>query len=191
MKTDYFQDPYVQTMISNMPEKTGKSLEEWYKILKSKKLEQHSKIMQLLKQEMGLTHGYANTISLLFRQKLAGGAPSDEALIETQYAKKPDLLPIYDRLIQKVKTFGDDVEISPKKSYVSLRRARQFAIIQPSTRTRMDLGLNLDQDLATSGKLIHGDRWSGMCTHHIEIFEFDDLSPEVIDWLKKAYDRAG
>ena len=191
MKTDYFQDPYVQTMISNMPEKTGKSLEEWFKILKSKKFEQHSEIMNLLKKELGLTHGYANTISLLFRQKLAGGAPSDEALLEAQYAKKPDLLPIYDRLVQEVKTFGDDVVIASKKSYVSLRRARQFAIIQPSTKTRVDLGLNLDKDLAASGSLILGDRWSGMCTHRIEIVDLQDITLEVIEWLRKAYHQAG
>jgi predicted transport protein len=190
MKNDYFQDPYVQTMISNMPEKTGKSLEEWFTLLKSNKFEQHSEIMNLLKKDLGLTHGYANTISLLFRQKLAGGAPSDEALLEAQYAKKSDLLPIYDRLVQEVKTFGDDVVIAPKKSYVSLRRARQFAIIQPSTKTRMDLGLNLDQDLSGSRILIPSDRWNGMCTHHIEIYDLEDITLEVLEWLKKAYNRA-
>ncbi len=127
---------------------------------------------------------------MLFRQKLAGGAPSDEALLEAQYAKKSDLLPIYDRLVQEVKTFGDDVVIAPKKSYVSLRRARQFAIIQPSTKTRMDLGLNLDQDLSGSGNLIPSDRWNGMCTHHIEIYDLEDITLEVLEWLKKAYNRA-
>ncbi len=53
MKNDYFQDPYVQTMISNMPEKTGKTLEEWFTLLKSNKFEQHSEIMNLLKKESG------------------------------------------------------------------------------------------------------------------------------------------
>ena len=191
MKTDYFQDPYVHTMISNMPEKTGKSLDEWFKVLKSRKFEQHSEIMNLLKKELGLTHGYANTISLLFRQKLAGGAPSDEALIAAQYQKKQDLLPIYKHLTEQVKAFGDDVVIAPKKSYVSLRRAKQFAIIQPSTKTRVDLGLNLDQDLAASGRLIAGDKWSGMCTHRIEIVDLEDITPEVIEWLRKAYNQAG
>ncbi len=128
---------------------------------------------------------------MLFRQKLAGGARSDEALLEAQYAKKPDLLPIYDRLVQEVKTFGDDVVIASKKSYVSLRRARQFAIIQPSTKTRVDLGLNLDKDLAASGSLILGDRWSGMCTHRIEIVDLQDITLEVIEWLRKAYHQAG
>ena len=69
MKTDYFSDPYVQPMIEKMPEKTGKSLEEWFRLLKEKNLKQHGEIMSLIKSDYGVTHGYANTISLLFRQK--------------------------------------------------------------------------------------------------------------------------
>lgn len=191
MKTDYSADPYVQTMIENMPEKTGKSLEAWFKALDDKKLSKHSDIMSFIKGDHGVTHGYANTISLLYRQKAEGGPPTEASLIENQYAKKMELKPLYDHLVTEIETFGDDVEIAPKKSYVSLRRARQFAIIQPSTKTRMDLGLNLDKDVAASGCLIEGDKWSGMCSHRIELFSMDDVTPEVMDWLKTAYDSAG
>ena len=86
---------------------------------------------------------------------------------------------------------GKDVEVAPKKAYVSLRRARQFAIIQPSSKTRMDLWLNLDKALPSSGRLIKGDKWSGMRSHHIEIHSLDEITPEVIEWLRKAYDRNG
>lgn len=190
METDYFADPYVQTMISNMPDKTGKSLEEWFSLLKAGNLEKHSHIMDLLKKSHGITHGYANTISLLFRQKLAGGPPTHNELIANQYTKKANLKPIYHQLIEIAESFGDDVEIAPKKAYVSLRRAKQFAIIQPSTKSRMDLGLNLDPDTPDKGSLIQGDRWSGMCSHRIEIHSADDITPEVIAWLKTAYEGA-
>lgn len=191
MKTDYFADPYVQTMIKNMPEKTGKSLEAWFDILKKKNLKKHSDIMAFIKGDHGVTHGYANTISLLFRQKAAGGPPTDAELIAAQYEKKPNLKPLYDRLVMEANEFGKDIEVAPKKAYVSLRRARQFAIIQPSTKTRMDLGLNLDKALSSSGRLNKGDKWSGMCSHHIEIHSLDEITPEVIEWLRKAYDRNG
>jgi len=148
-------------------------------------------MLSYLKTEHGLTHGYANTIALLFRQKTEGGPPKDEELIAAQYQKKPQLKPIYDKLIEQVQSFGSDVEIAPKKSYVSLRRAKQFGIIQPSTKTRMDIGLNLTPGIDTSKPLIEGDRWSGMCTHRIEIQKDDALTPEVFDWLRKAYDMAG
>lgn len=191
MKTDYYADPYVQTMIENMPEKTGKSLEEWFKLIKDKNLGQHGEIMSLIKGDYGVSHGYANTISLLFRQNAQGGPPTHADLIQDQYAKKMHLKPLYDRLVTEAQSFGEDVEVAPKKSYVSLRRAKQFAIIQPSTQSRMDLGLNLDPELENSGRLIKGDKWSGMCSHRIEIHVMDDITPEVIQWLEKAYQAAG
>ena len=191
MKTDYYADPYVQTMITNMPEKTGKSLEEWFKLIKDKHLSQHSEIMCLIKGDHGVSHGYANTISLLFRQKAEGGPPTHAELIEDQYAKKTHFKPLYERLVTEAQSFGKDVEIAPKKTYVSLRRAKQFAIIQPSTKTRMDLGLNLDPEMQGTGRLIKGDKWSGMCSHRIEIHSMDDITPEVIQWLQQAYQSAG
>ena len=191
MDNNYKDDPYVQTMISNMPDKTGKSLENWFEIIESTNLSKHGEIMNLLKKTHKVSHGFANTITLLYRQKQAGGPPSDASLIEAQYKKKPQLLPVFNQIIQKVKTFGDDVEVAPKKSYVSLRRAKQFAIIQPSTKTRMDLGLNLQGDFNTDGILNEGDRWNGMCTHLIEIKDLSNLSDEVYSWLKIAYDQAG
>jgi predicted transport protein len=190
MKTDYFADPYVQTMISNMPEKTGDSLEGWFKRLKENKISAHQEIMSFLKEEHGMTHGYANTISLLFRQEAQGGPPTHQELVKAQYAKKGDLWPIYEKLIEAVKAFGDDVEIAPKKSYVSLRRSKQFAIIQPSTKTRMDLGVNLDKDRPSSGRLVQGDKWRGMCSHHVEIHSLEEITPEVIGWMREAYQGA-
>ena len=183
-------DPQAQTMIDNMPEKTGNTLEGWFKLIEAQKLEKHGEIMKLLKGEHGVSHGFANTITLLYRQNLAGGPASEEDLVITQYSKKQDLHPLYTRLIEEVQKFGNDVELAPKKSYVSLRRARQFGIIQPSTKTRMDLGLNLKGQEA-SGALVEGDKWSGMCSHRIELFSLEDITPEVIDWLRKAYERSG
>jgi len=99
--------------------------------------------------------------------------------------------PIFDQLVEKAKSFGEDVEMAPKNAYVSLRCAKQFAIIQPSTKSRMDLGLNLDLEVKGQGVLIKGDKWSGMCSHRIEIHSEEKLTPEVIDWLKTAYEGAG
>ncbi len=186
---DYSQDPQAQTMIDNLPEKTGKSLPEWFKVLAATSLEKHGQMVKYLKSEFGVTHGFANTIVLLYRQKLAGGPQEGEDLIAKQYEKKPELKTLYDKLIKAVRQFGDDVELAPKKAYVSLRRSKQFAIIQPSTKTRIDLGLNL-KDVRASGPLIEGDKWSGMCSHRIELSSADDMTREVLDWLREAYAQA-
>ena len=183
-------DPQAQTMIDNMPEKTGKSLEDWFDLIKAQKLEKHGEIMKLLKGEYSVTHGFANMITLLYRQNQAGVPASENDLVAAQYSQKVDLKPWYDKLIAEVGKFGADVELAPKKSYVSLRRKKQFGIIQPSTKTRMDLGINLKGQEA-SGVLIEGDKWSGMCSHRMEIHSLEDINSEVIDWLRRAYEAAG
>jgi len=183
-------DSMTQTMIDNMPEKTGKPLEAWFKLIKASGLEKHGEILKLLKGEHGITHGFANTITMLYRQQAAGGPASEDELISGQYGSKEHLKPWYDKLVAEVSKFGKDVELAPKKAYVSLRRARQFCIIQPTTKSRIDLGLNL-KGVDASGVLIEGDKWSGMCTHRIEIHSPEDITPEVVDWLRKAYEAAG
>jgi len=186
---EYTDDPQVQTMIDNMPEKTGKSIEDWFKILKNAGLEKHGEMISLLKGEYSVSHGFANTIVLLFRQQQEG-VTSDDDLVTAQYAKKPEMKALYDELIAAVSAFGKDVELAPKKAYVSLRRAKQFGILQPSTKSRMDIGVNLRGEEA-SGVLLEGDKWSGMCTHHIEVHTVDEITPEVVSWLRKAYENAG
>ncbi len=180
----------TQTMINNIPEKTGKSLEEWFQIIAASKLEKHGEILKMLKTDHDVTHGFANLIAALFRQQAEGGAASEDELVAAQYSNKPQMISWYEHLLAEVKKFGGDVEIAPKKAYVSLRRMKQFAIIQPSTRTRMDLGLNL-KEAEAGGVLIDGDKWGGMCSHRIEIFSQEEINAEVIGWLHKAYDQAG
>ena len=58
-------DKALQTMINNMPEKTGKALEEWTIILKTKNFEKHGEAVKFLKTEHNVTYGFANTIVTL------------------------------------------------------------------------------------------------------------------------------
>lgn len=130
-------------MIDNMPAKTGKSLADWFEVLTVSGLEKHGDRLKLLKETYQVTHGFANTIALLYRQQAAGGAPAEDDLIAAQYATKTVLRPIYEAVVAATAQFGNDVEIAPKKAYVSLRRSKQFAIVKPSTKSRVDSGLNL------------------------------------------------
>ena len=84
---------------------------------------------------------------------------------------------------------GPEVEIAPKKTYVSLRRSKQFAIVQASTRTRVDLGLNLKGENPPE-RLEGGNVFGGMCTHRIKLAGPEEVDDQVREWLKKAYDLA-
>ena len=175
------------TMIANLKEKTGKTLPQWLKLTRASKLEKHGQIVKLLKSEHGVTHGFANLIA---HKTLAAGAPPTGDLIGTQYSgKKADLRPIYDALIAAVSKFGKDVEVSPKKAYVSLRRNKQFALIQPSTATRLDLGLNL-KGVPAGPRLEASGSFNSMCSHRVRLSAKRDVDAEVKAWLKQAYGAA-
>ena len=58
----------LATMIANIPEKTGKPLPEWIAIIEKSGLEKHGAILKLLKDEHGVTHGFANLIAAKARE---------------------------------------------------------------------------------------------------------------------------
>ncbi len=173
-------------MIDNMPAKTGKSLEEWLDVLKTQSFSKHSEAVKFLKSEHSVSHGFANTIVHLSKDK--GEKPSD--LVAQQYEKKQQLKPIYDHLQSIIQSFGKDIEFAPKKAYVSVRRKKQFAIIQPSTKTRVDLGLNI-KDKEPEGNLEASGSFNAMCSHRIRLSRVEDITDEVEAWLKEAYEAAG
>ena len=179
----------TQTMIDNMPEKTGKPLDQWLKILARTKLAKHGEMVKHLKSEHDVTHGFANLIAI---RCLAGNgvATSVSDLVDTQYkGPKADLRPIYEALIGMVQKFGKDIEVSPKKTYVSLRRNKQFALIQPSTKDRIDVGINLKGEQA--GKRLEASgSFNAMVSHRVRLTRKVDVNSELKCWLRKAYDAA-
>ena len=178
----------ANAMIANMKEKTGKTLEQWVAIAKKSGEGKHGGIVKHLKADHGMTHGFANLVAHKTLKSDAGSASGgDDGLIAAQYAgAKTDLKPIYDALIKAANACGKDIEVSPKKAYVSLRRNKQFAIIQPSTKTRVDLGLNL-RDETAKGRLEKSGSFNAMVSHRVRLEKPGDVDKDVKAWLKKAY----
>lgn len=177
-------------MIANMKDKTGKTLAQWIKIAKAAKLEKHGQIVKFLKSDHGMTHGFANLVAHKTLESDAGSAAATDDLVAAQYSgPKADLRPIYDALVTAVKKFGKDVEIAPKKTYVSLRRKKQFGLIQPSTKTRVDVGINLKGTKAT-GRLEASGSFNAMVSHRVRVTDAKQVDKELIGWLKKAYDAS-
>ena len=178
-------DKALQTMIDNMPEKTGKKLEEWIQILNKENFEKHSVAVKFLKTEHGVTHGFANTIVTLSKDK--NESPDD--LVVNQYSGKETLKPIYEKLISIVEGYGSDLIITPKKASVSLIRKKQFALIKPATKSRIDLGLKL-KDIEVQGCLEGSGPFGAMCTHRIQLKSVADINSEVLKWLSLAYEQS-
>lgn len=184
-------DSAEQTMVMNIAKITGKSVIDWVKIVEKSRVMKHGEIVKMLKTDYNFRYGYANYVAHKTLQSDAGSAVSERSLIDEQYKEEKNvLLPIYELLISKIISFGSDIIVDPKKAYVSLKRKKQFALIQPSTKTRLDIGINIKGKPATD-RLELSRSFNSMCTHRVRIENIDDLDNEVVEWLKEAYDLAG
>lgn len=181
-------DAATQTMIRNLPDKTGKTLDDWLEIVARAKPQKHGEIVRLLKSKHGVTHGFANLIAHKYREAKDPSSADDP--VTAQYGgAKEHLKPIYDELVRIVGAFGNDVEIAPKKTYVSLRRSKQFALIQPSTKDRVDVGINL-KGRAPGRRLEASGSFNAMVSHRVRLGSRNDIDAELEGWLRKAYDAA-
>ena len=178
-------DQALQTMIENMPAKTGKSLAEWTALLGKKSFSKHSEAVNFLKSEHGVTHGFANTIVTLSKAK----DQPEEDLVAAQYQGKENLVPIYDALLGFATSLGSDVQVAPKKGSVSIIRKRQFILIKPATKTRMDLGLKL-KDRATTIRLEHSGPFGTMCTHRVQLTNPGQIDDELKGCIREAYEQS-
>ena len=179
----------MAAMEANLEEKTGHDLKCWITTISRSGEEKHMAIIKFLKSEQGLTHGYANFIAFKYREQLEAPQTEDDWLKSQYSGAKAGLKPIYDSLCNLVKSFGNDVDISPRKTYVTIRRSKQFAIFKASTKSRLDVGLFLKGEPETN-RLQTGKQFSGMMTHCISVYSIDDIDTELNGWLKQAYDRS-
>jgi predicted transport protein len=182
-------DKNVATMIDNFKEKTGHNLEEWKVILKGQNLTKHGEIVKFLKEQHNITHGYASEIGLKVLGSDADSSSDTEAFIESQYKGKEHLKAYYDKLLAEIQNFGGAFEIAPKKTYVSLKRKKQFIILNPASKTRFEIGFNL-KGVEAKGKL-ENEKPNGICSHKINLADISEIDKEVIDWIKMAFDMAG
>ena len=180
----------LQTQLANIEKSTGKTIAQWKQILDSSSLSKHGELVSFLKDKHGFTHGNANTLVHMAKQSHAGAEENETDWIAEQYNGKEEMKPWYDRIMDMVGSLGSDIEVSPKKTYVSLRRKKQFAIIQPSTKTRMDIGLNI-KGKAPEGMAEKAGSWNAMCTHRIKLENESGINDELMNWIRDAYLEAG
>jgi hypothetical protein len=176
------------TFERNIEAQTGRGVAAWAALVAGQGLARHGQMVAWLKDVHGLSHSHANHVA---KRALSGAAPAspDDPVAGLFADGKEGLRPLYDRLVAAAAALGPDVEIAPKKANVSLRRRKQFALLQPSTRTRLDVGLIL-KGRAPAGRLEAAGSFNAMFTHRVRLATPSDLDAEVLGWLKEAYDEA-
>lgn len=172
--------------IRHLEESTGEDLDTWNKRIRSEGFPDEDSLRLWLAQQ-GVT-GYAQTLLVMERF----GYPdflvaSAGQLIDAQYADRPQLRPIFDAILNPAVGFGE-VVIQARKTYVSLVSPRRtFARLQPTTKTRLDLGLRLAGQ-QPGGRLQPSTIHETMQLQ-ISLTSLDQVDAEVLSWLRQAYDE--
>jgi hypothetical protein len=188
----------VQKSIAELKEKTGRSLQEWITLLKSRGPYGEKERREWLKKKHNLG---TNSAAWIAERAEGKGSEFDapnsylEAAalyVNEQYSgEKQKLRPLYELLLRKAKGMAADVKACPCKMIVALYRNHVFAQIKPTTNTRVDLGFalakykgKLPKRLIDTGGLAKKDR----VTHRIELKSLIEFDDDARKWLKIAYD---
>ena len=111
-------------------------------------------------------------------------------LIAGQYADRPRLRPVLDAVLAAAPGLGP-VTVQARKTCVSLVSPRRtFAVVQPTTKSRVDLGLRLDHAVAAGRLLPARNVGNGSINMRIALNGPQDLDEEALGWLRRAYDES-
>jgi hypothetical protein len=196
-----YYDPHggvamLRNWIDTLKEKTGRDLDEWTALIKSKGPADIKSRRAWLKETYNLGTNSAGWLA-----DHASGKPGIEeadaegylanavAYVDAMFSgSKGALRPLYDKLYELARSIGDDIRICPGKTAVAIYRTHVIAQIKATTRTRIDLGLAL-KDTPAKGRLIDtgGLAKKDRITHRIEITRLADIDDYVEKWLRQAY----
>ncbi len=188
---------YQQGILEGLQKKTGRSIAEWAELLENEGLADAKSRQAWLREQ----HKLGSTSAWLIAMQSLGESMEDidpniylaaaPRYVEEQYAAKPGLRPIFERIVALVREQFPEVKISPCQTMVPLYRKNVFAQIKPATRTRLELGLCLKgyakpliARLIDTGGLQKGDR----ITHRFDLASADEVDAQVAEWLQIAWD---
>ena len=180
-------DPFAATDAALLA-KTGKSLADWVAKARQCPENGHMKVVSWLKSEHGLGHGHANTVVHALNASAAAPQQGDDLVAAMFAGPKAAMQPVHDAIFTALQTLGNDIGLAPKKGYVSFRRSKQFALGQPSTKDRYDLGLALKGEPLV-GRLEAAGSWNSMVSHRVRLSSPADVDAELVGWLRAAYER--
>lgn len=185
-------DKAYETQIQNIQKKTGKSLQELFSAIEKSGLEKHAEIREFLKTEFLLGFGDANTLVHVFNKSLEKTLSPQETLknsVNQIYSGSRELFrPLHETIMESIQALGE-FEIAPKKTYLSLRRKKQFAIVGPGTKGRLEVGLNMKGVPATDR--LQEMPAGGMCQYKVWLQNENEIDDELLSWIRTAYAEAG
>jgi len=187
-------DKARETQLINIQNKTGNNLDELRKLILESGLQKHGEIRQMLIDKFSLGFGDA-TMLVHFALQTDGQTAAEasqssiEEILEEIYSgSKSSLRPLHESVMKKVEELGE-FTIAPKKGYLSLRRKRQFAMIGPGSKNRLEIGLNM-KGIPPTERLVEQPA-GGMCQYKIYLGSEEDMDLDFLNYLQIAFNTSG
>ena len=195
-------DPMAATLtqLRNIQTRTGKSIAELHAAVAATGLAKTGERRSWLMEQFKLGYGDANTVALLIGKPLpdlgsaapaavaAALAPEGDPLDAIYTGAKAGLRPLHETVMQALAAFGP-FEQAPKKTYISLRRKKQFAMVGPATKDLIEVGLNA-KSLPPHPRLKVLPP-GGMCQYSVRLGSAAEIDATLLGWVRAAYDAAG
>lgn len=183
-------DKASATQLANIQKRTGKTQAQLFAHIRQSGLTKHGEIRAMLQHELELGYGDANTLTHFFLQagEPSAAKPSGNVLDEIYSGSKAELRPVHEKVMGAIHKLGE-FEIAPKKGYVSLRRKKQFAMLGPASKGRVEVGLNM-KGVKGTARLVEQPA-GGMCQYKVYLTDAKEVDKELIGWLKQAFESAG
>jgi len=182
------RDAYVQ----GIEAKAGRPIAELVATVVGWGSGKHTEHLKRAKEAFGLGHGHANLLVHLARDQMeaaVGGAPDAGDPLDAIYAgSKARVRPLHEALMARLADLGP-FEVAPKKANVSLRRKRQFALLGPGSKGRLEVGVNLRGAEGTERFEALGP--GKMCSHRTFVTAPDEIDDELLGFVRAAYESAG
>jgi hypothetical protein len=185
------------SQLRNIQTKTGRTIPELHAVLADSGLQKTGERRSLLMERFKLGYGDANAVALFYGKPLPSLGSSAEPVLPAEASTDPldaiytgakaHLRPLHEAVVALLKTWGE-FDQSAKKSYISLRRKKQFAMVGPATKDLIEIGINA-KDLPPHERLKVQPPGS-MCQATTRIASVSDLDAHLQTWLKQAFDAA-
>ena len=181
----------MSSVTDSMKERTGKSLEEWIAAVQSAGIDPlDQKAVRNWLKDQGVLQNTQWAIADAAARAAGWERPSVEGYIDSQFqGEKAPLRPIFDALREIIEGLGEDVSVEGRGGYTPFVRKRQFVAIQASTKSRVDLGLRFKQ--APDSALLSTTSLPGQSTHKLGLTSVEQITDDVRDLIRLAYEQNG
>jgi hypothetical protein len=109
-----------QAYLDTVKAKTGKTPDDFAELAAQKGLSKHGEIVTWLKGDFSLGHDHANAVAATLLKSESRKASPEEKVAKLFGGSKARWRSVYDRLIEQIRGFGPEVNVSANETYVNV-----------------------------------------------------------------------